>query len=67
MHGFQWYFRYWLGRRSLDDERQIASRKGIVGKFKGKLVKMIKDIDGRFDYYPISLHWDYELVEDVFL
>ena len=20
---FQWYFRYWLGRRSLDDERQI--------------------------------------------
>ena len=20
---FHWYFRYWLGRRSLDDERQI--------------------------------------------
>ena len=20
---FQWCFRYWLGRRSLDDERQI--------------------------------------------
>ena len=20
---FQWYFRYWLGRRSVDDERQI--------------------------------------------
>ena len=20
---FQWYFRYWLGRRSEDDERQI--------------------------------------------
>ena len=20
---FQWYFRYWLGRRSKDDERQI--------------------------------------------
>ena len=20
---FQWYFRYWLGRRSSDDERQI--------------------------------------------
>ena len=20
---FQWYFRYWLGRRSLDDKRQI--------------------------------------------
>ena len=21
---FQWYFRYWLGRRSFDDKRQIA-------------------------------------------
>ena len=21
--GFQWYFRYWLGRRTEDDERQI--------------------------------------------
>ena len=21
---FQWYFRYWLGRRSYDDEWQIA-------------------------------------------
>ena len=20
---FQWYFRFWLGRRSLDDKRQI--------------------------------------------
>ena len=24
---FQWYFRYWLGRRSEDDERQINKRK----------------------------------------
>ena len=22
---FQWYFRYWLGRTSLDDERQIKN------------------------------------------
>ena len=36
---FQWYFRNWLGRRSLD--------KLIYGKdckqFKGKLINMIKD------------------------
>ena len=26
---FQWYFRYWLGRRPEDDERQINRWKGI--------------------------------------
>ena len=37
---FQWYFRYWLGRRSLDDKRQIVKWKRIVSRFKGKLVKI---------------------------
>ena len=38
--------------------------------FKDKLVKMIKDFNGRFDDYSISpkirqilLHWGYEFVE----
>ena len=68
---FQWYFRYWLGRRSCDDEMQIARWKGTVNRFKGKLVKMIKDADGRSDEYSVSLvirqvllHWGYELVEN---
>ena len=67
---FQWYFRYWLSRRSLDNKRQIARWKGIVSRFKGKLVTIIKDANGRFDDYSISpkitqilLHWVYELVE----
>ena len=67
---FQCYFRYWLGRRSKDDERQIKRWKGIVNKFKGILIKMIKDADRKFDDYSISpkirqilLHWGYELVE----
>ena len=70
---FQWYFRYWLGR-SLDDKRQIARCKGIVSRFKGKLVKVIKDVNGRFDDSSVSpkirqilLHWGYELIEDYLL
>ena len=36
---FQWYFRYWLGRKSLDDERQINRWKRILSRFKGKQIK----------------------------
>ena len=66
----QLYFRYWLGIRSLDDKRQISRSKGIVSRFKGKLVNLIKYVDGRFNDCSISpkirqilLHWRYELVE----
>ena len=69
---FQWYFRYCLGRRSKDDERQINRWKKIV-RFRGKLVKMIKDAGSKFDDYSISpkirqilLHWGYELTEKDF-
>ena len=71
---FQWYLRYWLGRRSKDDERQINRWKRIVSRFSGKLVKMIKDVGSKFYYYlilpkirQILLHWGYELTEKVFV
>ena len=71
---FQWYFWYWLGRRSKDDKRQINRWKEIVTRFSGKLVKMIRDVVSKFDDYAILpkirqilLHWGYELTEKDFL
>ena len=70
---FQWYFTYWLGRRSKHDKRKINGWKKIVSRFRGKLVKIIKDTISKFDDYSISpkitqilLHWGYELAEKDF-
>ena len=71
---FQWYFRYWLVRRSKDDKRQINRWKKIVITFRGKLVEMIRDAGSKFDDYLVSpktrqilLHLGSELKEKDFL
>ena len=45
----------------------------IVSRFRGKLLKMIRDAGSKFDDYSISpkirqilLHWGYELTEKYF-
>ena len=61
---FQWCCRYYLGRRGDDDERQIARWNNIVNRFKGVIVKMIKNRNAKYNDYSISpkirqilLHW----------
>ena len=70
----RWYFRYWLGRRSENDERQINRYKRTVSRFGGKLVKIIKDAGSKYDDYSIwpkirqtLLHWGYDWTEKHFL
>ena len=60
---FQWYFRYWKGKRSEDDQRQIGRWKRIVSKFKGILISMISKGKDSPKIREILLHWGYELVD----
>ena len=66
-------FQVLLGRRLKDDDTKINRWKKFVSRFRGKLVKMIKDAGSKFDDYSISpkirqilWHWDYESTEKDF-
>ena len=58
---FQWYFRYWKGRRSGDDQRQIGRWKRIVNRSVGNLVRLISKGSDSPKIRQILLHWGYEL------
>ena len=59
-----------LGTGQAQDQNMIKDklidRKKIVSRFKGKLIKMIRDAGSKFDDYSISLIWCYELTEKDF-
>ena len=71
-----------VGLSGILDTGQVRDRKMVkdiltdgknVNKFRGKLVKMIKDAGSKYDDYSISpkirqilLHWGYELTEKDF-
>jgi hypothetical protein len=73
---FQWYCRFYRGRRSKDDERQIdrwLKITGPSGRFRRRLMNEIIKKNKKYDDITISpvirqvlLHWGYELTEKDF-
>ena len=65
-----------LGTGQVEDRNMIKDKlidEKNVSRFRGKLVKMIRDAGSKFDDYSISpkirqilLHWGYELTEKDF-
>ena len=58
---FHWYFRYWKGRRSTDEIKQIGRWKRIISRLAGILNKLISKGRDSPKIRQILLHWCYEL------
>lgn len=73
---FQWYCRFYSGRRSSDDARQIdrwARCTGQKGRWKNNLITKVVNAGTSYDDVKVSpvvrqtlLHWAYELTEKDF-
>jgi len=67
---FQWYCRFYLGRRTSDDQRQLARWKSFDGRWKSNLINRIRKANTSYDDFTISpairqslLHWGIEVTE----
>lgn len=68
---FQWYCRFWQGRRTTDDERQIGRfnrMAGPTGRFRGQLIRACQKRGASYDDASVSpvirqslQHWGYRL------
>ena len=73
---FQWYCRFYQGRRTEDDERQIGRWKrcaGETGRWKNNLISKIAKAGCAWDNYGVSpvvrqtlQHWAYQLNQEDF-
>jgi len=73
---FQWYCRFYLGRRSKDDERQVKrwlNCAGLKGRWKNNLIgKIIKggSVHNNYKVSPVIRqtlqHWGYKLTKEDF-
>lgn len=58
---FQWYCRYWMGRRSLDDDRQILRWRGMARHAAQVTAACAQgDLDCRRRQRQALLHWAYD-------
>ncbi|PIQ73372.1 hypothetical protein COV58_02895 [Candidatus Roizmanbacteria bacterium CG11_big_fil_rev_8_21_14_0_20_36_8] len=58
---FQWYCRYYMGRRTMDDERQIKRWKAMkrhIAQIKKNCIPF--DLDSRKKQRQALLHWAYD-------
>jgi hypothetical protein len=72
---FQWYCRFYQGRRCSDDTRQIGRWMGVCGpkgRFRSQLCNKIMAANTKFNDTKISpvirqtlWHWGIEITEDV--
>jgi len=67
---FHWYCRFYLGRRTSDDQRQLARWKSFDGRWKSNLINRIRKANTSYDDFTISpairqslLHWGIEVTK----
>ena len=67
---FAWYCAFYEGRRTNDDERQIKRWKGVMSRFKKRLINMLNKKNKKYNDFTVSpkirqllLHWGYEIIK----